>query len=53
MIWDIQIELKSFLSLTNKYDFYSENFSKLLICEQPPKQPETWGDSSLSNQTPD
>ena len=40
-------EWKSFLSLTNKHDFSSELFSNLLICQQHPKQLETW-DGSLT-----
>ena len=38
-------EWKIFLPLKNKHDFSSELFRNLLICQQPPKQIETWDDS--------
>ena len=43
-------EWKSCLSLSNKHDFSSELFGKLLLCWQTPKQLETW-DGSLAEAT--
>ena len=51
-LWHILIENEKALSLTNKHDFYSTLFSKILICYQLPKQPETW-DSSIASATKD
>ena len=41
-IWTKLVILKKFLSLANKHDFIWKLFSNLLICQQPPKQLETW-----------
>ena len=51
-LWHILIESEKTLSLANKHDFYSTLFSKILICYQLPKQPETW-DSSIASATKD